>query len=366
MRPGNAQTGRQVFRWVAGALVAGVVGLGGWLPQARAATVEGLYDVEVPVSGQDARERDRALRAGLLQVVVRVTGQRRVPPTGVLSSALQNPSRYVQDFGYGSAPDSGERPGAGGGQRLWVRFKPSATNDLLHQAGLKVWGRARPTVAVWVAVADAQGSRLIAGGEPSAAVAALQARATARGVPVVVPGADPQERAGVRAEEIAAERFDGAVQASKRLRADAVLIGRVRERVSGIWESRWTLLASEGTERFLVDGELLETVVAEGFDRAVDLLADRVARVTAGPSRPLPELKVGGVGSFAEYARVRRHLEGVETVSAVRVERLGPGGVTFRVEAAADRETLSLAIAQGGRLVPSPAGGGSWAFQLAP
>lgn len=354
-------------------LLTGALGLMGGLAPVRAATVEGLYDAEVPVSSQDLRERERALRAALLQVVVRVSGQRRVTPAGVLSAALQNPSRYVQEFRYAGATEGGDARGRGAGQRLWVRFNPASTNELLRQAGLPVWGRARPTVIVWLALREAQGSRLVSAGEPAAVVASLRARAAARGVPLALPTLDEAGQARLLAADIAAERTDRAVQASRRYHAEAVLVGRARERVPGIWESRWTLVAGDATERFSVDGEQIEQVAGEGLDRAVDLLAARSARVATAPPVPAPgagpgrspELTVVGLSGFGEYARVRRYLEGVETVTAVRVVRMGAGGVTFHLTAEADRDALSRSIAQGAVLAPVPSSD-TWTFQPAP
>jgi hypothetical protein len=344
----------------------------GGLPPVRAATVESLYDVEVPVSSQDLRERERALRAGLLQVVVRASGQRRVTPAGVLSAVLQNPSRYVQEFRYAGASEGGDARGRGAGQRLWIRFNPASTNELLRQAGLPVWG-ARPTVIVWLALQEAQGPRLVSAGEPAAVVATLRARAAARGVPLALPTLDEAGQARLLAADIAAERNDRAVQASRRYHAEAVLVGRARERVPGLWEARWTLVAGDATERFSVDGEQIEQVAGEGLDRAVDLLAARNARVAVAPPVPAPgagpgrspELTVAGLSGFGEYARVRRYLEGVETVTAVRVVRMGAGGVTFHLTAEADRDALSRSIVHGGVLAPVPSSD-TWTLQPAP
>jgi hypothetical protein len=391
-------------------LVVVLAGLGGWASQARAGTVEGLYEAAVRVSGQDDRERDRALREGLLEVVLRVSGQRRIPPTGVISAALREPSRFVQESAFRTA---------GGGRQLWARFDPTATNELLRQAGLPAWGASRPTTLVWVAVERGEGRVLQGAGEPNAATAALEARARVRGLPVRLPALDAEDRARVRVDDVWNDATERVVAASRRYGADAVLLGHARERLQGLWESRWTLVAGDQTERYNVDAEQLETAVGEALDRAVDLLAARHARVqlasvgapagaAAGVPRgaaagaaagvppgaaagaatglppgaaagaatgiatgaavddgPLPELVVTGVGSLETYGRALRALQGVEGVTAVRLVRLDPGRAVFRVAARSNRGELSRLIAQGGALAPAGSAG-EWTFQLVP
>ncbi len=360
-------------RFLAGGLVG--VALLAWTGAPRAVTVTGLYDADVPVASQDAAERDRALRGALLEVVVRVSGQRRVPPTGVLSGALQNPSRFVQEFGYGSAPDAGAaapRPSAGGSGRLWVRFDPGAVNQLLKQAGLPVWGRSRPTTVLWLAV-ERDGQRdLVGATDPGALSAAVQSRARARGVPILLPTLDGEDRGRVRVDDVWGELTDKVSAASRRYQADVVVLAHARERIPELWESRWTVVAGGAPEHYAVDGDRLDKVVAEGVDRVADRVAARFAQAAAPEPTPaataegpLPDLVVIGVDSFDAYLRARRQIEGSNGVSSVQTVRLDPGRATFRLRAQGDRESISRALAVGRALVPVD-GGSDWTFQLMP
>ena len=348
-------------------LVILAVVLGVHSPGVSAGTVEGLYEAEVPVASQDAKDRDRALRTALLEVVVRVSGQRRVAPTGVLSAAIQNPSRYVQEYGYGAPPGAAGagRPTTARGARLWARFDPNTINELLRQAGLPVWGRSRPTTLVWLVVERDEQRGFVWAEDPLAGV--LQGRARARGVPIALPSPDGQDRGGVRVDDVWNDLPDKVSPGARRYGADAVLLGRARERVPGLWETRWTLVAGGSPERFTADGELIDKVVAEGLDRAVDALAGRVAQTPAAavPEGPLPDLVVTGVSSFDDYARVRKYLEGVDGISSVQTAGLEPGRVTFRIKAHSDREGVSRSLALGRTLAPVQANA-DWTFQLVP
>ncbi|MCU0936090.1 MAG: DUF2066 domain-containing protein [Gammaproteobacteria bacterium] len=359
-------------RLLAGGLLG--VALLAWAGAPRAVTVTGLYDAEVAVASQDPAERDRALRGALLEVVVRVSGQRQVPPTGVLSGAIQNPSRFVQELGYGAAPDASgtPRPSPGRSGRLWVRFDPAAINQLLLQAGLPVWGRSRPATLVWLAVErDGQRELLAAGGtDPLGTV--VESRGRVRGVPVLLPAMDGEDRGRVRVDDVWSDLPDRVAAASRRYQADVVVLAQVRERIPGLWESRWTVVMTGHTpERYTVDGERVEKVVAEGVDRATDRIAARFAKAPvpeAAPAvaeGPLPDLVVTGVESFEAYTRARRQVEAASGVSAVLTVRLDSGRVVFRLRAQGDRDTITRALALGRTLVPVEASA-DWAFALVP
>lgn len=374
-------------RFLAGGALA-ILGLA-WSAAPPAATVSGLYETEGPVAGQAVAERDRALRRGLLEVVVRVSGQRRVPPTGVLSRALQSPSRYVQEYGYGAALDAsgGARSGAGDSSRLWVRYDPAAVNQLVRQAGLPVWGDVRPQTLVWLAVDRDGQPELLGAGDSAAVDEVVRSRSRARGLPLALPSVAGEDRARVSAADVKAGAVDRVTAASRRYRADVVVLGQARERVPGFWESRWTVTSGGTPEQFNVDGERFETVVEEGLDRVGDAVAIRyaggapagapvagaaTATATAAPgSVTVPDgsapthLVVTGVDSYAAYLRARRELVASGGVKSAQPAQLGPGRVTFHITPNGDREAVSRSLSAGGALAPverSP----DWAFQLLP
>ena len=375
-------------RFLAGGVLA-VLGLA-WSAAPPAATVSGLYDAEVPVAGQAAAERDRALRRGLLEVVVRVSGQRRVPPTGVLSGALQSPSRYVREYGYGAAPvagggarpgaaadaGAGARAGAGAASRLWARYDPATVNQLVRQAGLPVWGDARPQTLVWLAVERDGQPELLGAGESAAVDSVVRSRSRARRLPVALPSLDGEDRSRVSAADVSSGAVDRVTAASRRYHAEVLVLGQARERVPGLWESRWTVVSGGASEQFNVDGDRLEKVVEEGLDRVGDAVATRYARggpaatatgaATAAADGPAPpDLVVTGVDSYTAYLRARRELVASGGVTSAQPLRLDPGRVTFHVKPSGDREAVSRSLSAGGALAPVE-GSPDWTFQLAP
>src|SRR4029453_1993700 len=66
----------------------------------RAATVDWLYDVDIPVSDQSAEVRNTAFRQALLVALKRITGLNGVPSNPAVSSALEAPQGYSAENRY--------------------------------------------------------------------------------------------------------------------------------------------------------------------------------------------------------------------------------------------------------------------------
>ena len=83
-----------------------------------AAPVSDLFQARVDAAGRDAAARDEALRQALQQVLVRVTGSRRLVGEASARPLLQEPGRFVEQYRFEDVAD------AGGGEqlRLWAQF----------------------------------------------------------------------------------------------------------------------------------------------------------------------------------------------------------------------------------------------------
>jgi hypothetical protein len=78
----------------------------------RAAPVDWLYDVDIPVADQSAVVRNAAFRQALLVALKRITGLNDVPSNPAVASALEAPQRYYVEYRYreGDNPIAGAMP----------------------------------------------------------------------------------------------------------------------------------------------------------------------------------------------------------------------------------------------------------------
>jgi hypothetical protein len=313
---------------LAGAMLLGPV-------PARADRVEGLYEAEVPLED----DREAAFGAALAEVLTRVTGRRDIAGREEARELLGNAAAFAQQFRQ-PVPD-----------RLWVAFDGAALEAELARLGLPVWGPDRPVTLLWVAM-DAGGGRrfVVASGAELAREAnlrdSLQDTAARRGIPVMFPLMDAEDRARASFAEVWGGFEDSIRAASARYGADAVLVGRLSAEDPGF--GRWTLLEASGSQRWTGGA-------GESIERVADLFAARLAVVSSGELRPL-RMSVAGIESVDDYARVMSFLARLTAVQSLSLERLEGDTATFRLALRGTTGGLAEAIALG-RLLEREAAG---------
>ena len=311
-------------------------------PGAHAETA--LHEAEVPWSDRDAESRAGAFRQALRQVIVKVTGRRGFADATPIDSLVENAQAFVQQYqlrtveaGFGEA--SAREP------RLWARFDEEAVGRLLREAGLAVWSTPRPPVLVWLAT-ERDGSMLTAGSEGSeATVEVLRLGAASRGVSMILPLLDLQDLTLAGAPELWVEAEERIRAASERYRPGSILIGRIERGV--FWEARWSLLLPGAAQRWTAHGDVLDLVVDDGFQEAIDALASHYTSA-APPERggAAIAVSVSGVHDFAAYVRTVRYLESLGEVESVEVLAVVSGrvrlGLKLRTGVAGLRELIAL------------------------
>ncbi|HEY0681723.1 MAG TPA: DUF2066 domain-containing protein [Steroidobacter sp.] len=275
-----------------------------------AVTLGNLYETDQPVLNN---AREAAFVDALKTVVVRVSGQRDAPAR--LGSALNDPRKYVQRFGFTAD------------NVLQVGFDSVSVDRLLQEAGLPIWGRERPATLVLLNVTESNGyTHWISGDQPNAQKDILEKAARERGLPLKWPAVDPQGMNETTALE-EAERYG----------ANAALVGRAQG-----GSVRWTLISSEGSSQ-----------VGGGLEEGVHLAADTFARVFAASGSSLGNVvvEVSGIGDLDAYASTLNYLEGMTLVRAVSLEQVSGDTMRFKLAVRGDASTLRRAIALDSRLV---------------
>ena len=305
-----------------------------------AASIEGLYTVtlERDLSAEDPRID--AIQRAMAQVITRVTGSRSAVAAPEILPLLQSADRYMDSFGFPSATEAR------------VSFNRNEVNRALANANWPVWGAERPQTAVWIAVLDQFGQRaILSSGELDTGyehtehmqdlLAGLRdeitGAASLRGLPYVLPRLGARDLGFVDVDDIWSYSFDAVAAASRAYGADGLLIGRVRESAIGT-DVEWLL--DIGGERRSLPGASF----GEGIDWLADTFAVRYRSI--GGDRPLL-LRVSGVESFDDYARVMSYLDSVSILSSVDVDSFSGSELLLRVQSRGDAEVLGRTLTLG-------------------
>lgn len=319
---------------------------------AIAAKVDWLYNVDVAVVDQGAQQRGDAFQQALLVVLQRMTGLAEVPVNETVAAALRAPQEYYVEYAYreersppASAADQGSLQLV-----LAVRFAEAAIQRLVTQAGLPLWSSNRPTTVAWIAVSQNNERSVLGIDDPSPALAAVRARAAARGLPLVIPLMDLDEQLEVSAGIVWGGMVDVLELASERYAADDLLIGRVTQRDDGTWSADWELVQRGDVQHFDIDSPSAEAAGAAIVDRLSDDLVARYA-VHSGDEQLLV-VRIEGVGDVLDYGALLAYLGGLEFIDAVQVDTVQRNVVVVSLATRTAWERLGDLFALDGRLEP--------------
>lgn len=323
----------------------------------QAAEVRNLYSAEILVADKGDETRRAAFAAALLEVVVKVSGSRGAAGNPVIVEATQAPEQYVQQFRYENVeapPESTDADATKVGLELRAQFDSRAVDGLIREAGLPVWGRVRPSVLMLVAVESSGARELLSSDDPRGWAGFVQGVAAKRGVPVVLPLMDLEDRQRLRASDVWAGFEDNVRPAAERYQSEAVLLGRVYELTPNYWEARWRLLLADGRSEWLDQGEGLDAVLLAGVNESADRLASRFGGVTGAAVASGVRLNVSGVRTLQDYARTLEYLDSLDAVSRVDVTKVAGASVSFRIDARGGPDAVRQVIALGRTLAEEP------------
>ncbi len=297
---------------------------------AFAVQVENLYTAVVLVTDDSPGQLREGAMAGLLQVLVRVSGSTSVDQNAAVRAGLRSPESYYYQYSYAPSERTfqiGDTVVAA--RELRLQFEPSAVSGLLREAGLPVWGSNRPGILVWVAVDKGGERELIRESGADETRSSLSSQAARRGVPLLFPIGDLQDSAAISVAEVWGSFLDNVEHASGRYDPDAILTGRVAflgEQLTGRFayrlQDRWQTI--DATAFGMTD------LMADVVDTVVDDLAGLYA-ISSG--RTVVTMKVEAVTRAQEYAALDGYLS-----------KLAPVVDAYVVEIRGDVVTMRLAI----------------------
>lgn len=310
-----------------------------------------LYRAETLVTSRSDGERTRAIRDQFAELVVRMSGNWDAIEHPAVRDALTRAQDYLLEFSYASTEQTVTVDGAQvPATRLVLRYSPQAVEQLLRSAGLSLWPANRPAVLVWL-VEDRGGQRSLT--TDSEQREFLRRRANQRGLPLILPLMDLEDRLAINEDEL--WRMDeGAIRdASERYRPNAILVGRYSETSSGVWRSNWQLYHSLGNPLFEGEGDTAETLLTSAVDAVADYLASLYAIVPQQHEDPdALVLQVAGIRDFAAYKALQRYLQELALVRRVELVSARHDTLVLRLYVEGDVGRLTSALSLDSRLVP--------------
>lgn len=314
---------------------------------AGAIVIQGLYEGKVPVTSQDAQQRDVAVQQALTQVLIKVTGNADVGSTPALKDVINNAGRYLQQYRYETAAN---------GEELVASFDGRGLRKTLANLQIPVWEADRPRVLAWVAIEDGGQRSLIGSGDEPDVQKAMQTAAAARAVPLLFPLLDVQDLSQVKVADVWGGFRSPVLAASKRYGTATVLAGQIYQGDGGQWSGHWQLYQNDGSEvDWASTGSSATAAASAGIGTLADRLAKHYARVPTPGSNEVIGLRIAGVQDAQGFARVDDYLRKLSGVQDVQADRVKGDAVHFRLSVQGDVQRVIRALDTGGVLGPDKA-----------
>jgi uncharacterized protein len=295
---------------------------------AYAIKVSGLYQATVPVTDESASARRPAIKQALIQVLVKLTGNRNINKSSDIAPLIDQPDRFVQQFRYRQVDDDEDQNTQS--LVLWVQFDEPALNEGLRTYGLAQWGKERPSILVWLAHEQNGARRLVSFEDSPEYLTMLDKGAATRGLSLLFPLLDLEDSSQISVSDVWAGFKEPIINASNRYQADVLLTGKLIQVLPALWESHWTAYIDDRTVSWTSQGELSEIVLEEGIDELADRIASQYAN-TGSTFTEVIELLVTDVNDVDEYARALSYLESVQSIRSVQVKRVSKNNVMFEL-----------------------------------
>lgn len=346
----------------------------------QALQVQGLYSYQVAVANESEAERLRAFSEAFAAVIVKVTGTERALEEPSVARARSNAQSFVEAISYASetvpipppaaadATDAspGAAPATGAAsvatppiattreQRyVNVTFASALINELLTTAGVPIWDSNRPSVLVWMVIQEVNGDRrlLTTDGDP-AVVNLIRQFGTERGLPVIFPVLDFEDRRSLPVESLWSLDAAAITAASERYGADSTLAGRMLITASGELVGLWQFIFQNQVSVFDGFDSDLQAYLHNPLERITNQLASYFAVVPVVTDQNFVRLRVDGVDDLRAYSGLLNYVRNLGLVRSVATAQLDGTRLELEVGLQGDAQQLLELIALDRDLAP--------------
>ncbi|MBB3047730.1 hypothetical protein FHR99_001996 [Litorivivens lipolytica] len=274
----------------------------------RAEVMTSLYEVKVPVAQRGEAELTGAVVEGLNTVLVRVSGRTDIGQFDPIRQAMRQARAMLLQYRYDREYEDGEEQ-----LLLALSFSEQEVNRLLLQSGLPVWDKNRPQTLVWLVVDDVSGRQFVSEETHPEIVSALREAAALRGLPLVFPVLDIDDRLQLTIDQIWTMDVEAVRRAAERYRTSHILSGRVT-RLSRSWLGNFVYVSADDESFVDRQAEDLADIIAPTLHSVADELGNRYAVMRTAGGVADANIVVSGVRDFRDYARLLTYLEGVAVI----------------------------------------------------
>jgi len=285
----------------------------------HAVQVDELYRADVKVVAQSVKSQQKAIRQGLLSVLVKVTGRSQVSSIPAIKNALANSTAYLSDYRYVRQDATGAMPAQ---LMLRVNYSESVIDQLIRTAQLPIWPAERPEVLVWL-VTDLPGEGAqYAGDELLPEIAQfVKLQMQARGIPYVEPLLDLEDQLVMPAKSAWAFNSVAMSGVAERYGVKNWAIIRFYKTANGQLRGDTYVQAGPQHELRAMDANTMDQLIKKGVDFIGDQVALGLGFVQHESAVGFP-LSLEGIQNNTDYTAAMKYFNGLKMVADVQIVKV--------------------------------------------
>lgn len=226
-----------------------------------------IYHAEILVVSQTNDAREQAVKDGLLQVLIRISGNPDIDKNPAIRAALRKAEYFVQEYSY--LPDSRDSSQ----YQLKINYEPNDVKRLLQKAKVGS-GENHPLILVWLNVIDNQHNFDVISNETKGTVFdKMTQEGNKYGLPVIFPMMDVDDINLVSSDDISAMNIPVLQEAAKRYRPQGLLIGEIEENDNAC-QTHWKLLMKDNQWDWKIENKTMDNVIT--------IVMNQVSKVISG------------------------------------------------------------------------------------
>lgn len=292
-----------------------------------------LYHTEVQLT--DAKKAESlAKEEGLVNVLIKVSGQQAIAENEVIKKALTRSDRYVTQMSfveYDNAP-----------RGMKLGYNSSMVLNLLTQAEQSIWETPRKPVLVWVVNEYNYQRSVIWEQSNNSLITRIKNAANERGLPVMFPVGDFDDVTSIEIPDLWGNFKKPIADASERYNPQAILVVKVRGN-----SSSWTLF--DTTPQFLattskkpIEGRSSGAVqLADMVNEVSDYFAQTYTKNLGAVASDSEVVSIKGIHTTRAFFTLEKLLKQMNSVASVQVETIQGDKVTYTLSLLGDYQQFN-------------------------
>lgn len=315
----------------------------------QAATVRDLYDAVVPIDGYKSANSKKVLSNGMLQVLIKATGNNQISEYPGVEEALENPEHYLLKFTH-KIIEKVEENNIDGSEiktRKLVsiqNYSQDRITELLKRLGLPVWGKQRPLTLAWVVIEFDPQNRLVLNDTDVTHFnnyykQIISTESEKRGVPMAYPLQDLEEQLEISTSVIWAQFPNELRSASQRYAPDMILTGRLQAKDDSTWQGKWLIIGRDNTLEVITSAPNITANIQQGINWLADTLA-KVYTTNLATSSEVVNIKISGINDLRAYTAVEKYISSLSAVEKFQITKVGSGYIELGILASEGKQAL--------------------------